>query len=86
MKINYHKKFYKNFDKLPVKIREKFYERLKIFSQNQFNPALNNHALVGKYKGFRSIDITGDLRAIFEPVDKDISLFIMVDTHSNLYK
>lgn len=86
MKINYHRKFYKNFDKLPVKIQEKFYERLRIFSQNPFSPVLKNHALIGKYKGYRSIDITGDLRAIFELIDKDTSLFIIVDTHSNLYK
>ena len=86
MKIDYHKKFYKTFDKLPIKIQEKFYERLRIFSQNQFNTVLNNHALTGEYRGYRSIDITGDLRAIFELIEKDTSLFIMVDTHSNLYK
>lgn len=86
MKIDYHKKFYKTFDKLPVKMQEKFYERLRIFSQNPFNVVLNNHALTGEYRGYRSIDITGDLRAIFELIDKDTSLFIMVDTHSNLYK
>ncbi len=34
MRVSYHKKFLKEFDRLPPKTKEKFYSRLKIFSQN----------------------------------------------------
>ncbi len=47
---------------------------------------LRNHALTGKYLGYRSIDITGSLRAIYRLLDQDIAYFIAVDTHPNLYK
>jgi mRNA-degrading endonuclease YafQ of YafQ-DinJ toxin-antitoxin module len=49
---------------------------------------LNNHALVWKYMWFRSINITGDFRAIF--IEKsnntyDFVEFIDIGTHSALY-
>lgn len=84
MIIVFQKKFEKAFKRLPPKVKEKFNERLTIFSQDEFNPILNNHALKGKYLGYRSINIAGDLRAIFTKKDED-TVFITVDTHSNLY-
>ena len=47
---------------------------------------LNNHPLGGKYRDCRSIDISGDFRAIYELVEKDIAYFVILDKHSNLYK
>lgn len=84
MQPDYHKKFKKQYHKLPKKIREKFTERLQIFRDNPMSPELNNHALHGEYLGYRSINITGDLRAVYE-VQKDAINFLFIDTHSNLY-
>ena len=86
MKPEYHKSFRKQFDKLPLKIQDKFENKLILFLQNQLNPILNNHSLSGEYEGCRSINITGDIRAIFY-VKKDSGVvFINIGSHSELYE
>ena len=85
MKIVFHKKFTKQFDKLPKKIQEQFYEKLVIFEIDPFNSSLKNHLIHYPYDECRSINITGDIRALYETID-DITLFIRVGSHSELYK
>ena len=86
MEIRLGKKFIKLYDKSPIKIRRSFDLRLTIFSQDKFHPILNNHALGGKYIGYRSINVTGDWRAIFrEFQDEEIIYFDLIGTHSQLY-
>lgn len=51
---------------------------------NEFDPLLNNHALGGKYAGFRSINITGDLRVLYKK-NGEFVIFVKIDSHSNLY-
>lgn len=84
MIIVFQDKFEKAFPKFPKKVKEKFKERLIIFERDQFDPVLNNHSLKGKYLGYRSINITGDLRAIYKKDGVDI-IFVTIDSHSNLY-
>lgn len=84
MNLVYHKDFIKDFKKLPKKIKEKFKERQVLFEKDEFNPALNNHALKGKWLGYRSMNVTGDVRAIFKR-DSESALFVAIDSHSNLY-
>ncbi|MCC6323827.1 type II toxin-antitoxin system YafQ family toxin [Candidatus Nomurabacteria bacterium] len=84
MRIDFHKKFVKQFYKQPKKIQEKFYTRLEIFSRDQFDPILNNHRVHHPYDGFRSINITGDLRALYDTSGNTI-IFIHIGTHSELY-
>ncbi len=64
----------------------KFKDRLRIFSINPFAPELNNHALNGKYTGCWSINVTGDLRAVYEILDNKNIRFLYIDNHNNLYK
>jgi addiction module RelE/StbE family toxin len=85
MRIDLHRDFKKQYRKLRVQNRKRFDERLVLFVRNPFDPVLNNHALKGKYKNCRSINITGDLRAIYETVGENAVLFVAIDTHSNLY-
>lgn len=85
MIIVFHKQFEKDFKRLPVKTREKFNERLIIFGKDQFDPALNNHSLAGKYSGYRSINITGDLRAIYVETNGEDVIFVAIGSHSKLY-
>ncbi|MDQ7009278.1 MAG: hypothetical protein Q9M94_03225 [Candidatus Gracilibacteria bacterium] len=57
--------------------------------KSPFDEILNNHSLNGKYLGLRSIDITGDFRAIFRefPNGKyEFVDFIDIGTHAQLYK
>lgn len=87
MKVRFAKKFKKNYRGSPLKIRREFDKRLKVFITDKFNPALNNHALVGQYISHRSINITGDWRAIFREFDDgEIVYFDLLGTHSQLYK
>ena len=66
MRILLHKNFDKNYKKLKESEKQAFKERRNIFLKNPFDPVLNNHPLGGQYKGYRSININGDLRVIFE--------------------
>ena len=85
MKIFLHKQFEKKFKKFNLKIQRAFYRKLELFSTNAFHPELNNHALKGRYTGYRSINITGDIRAIFIFLSEDSVEFDDIDNHNNLY-
>ncbi|MBI2448468.1 type II toxin-antitoxin system mRNA interferase toxin, RelE/StbE family [Candidatus Microgenomates bacterium] len=86
MKINYHRHFDKRYLNLSAKQKAKCKERLALFFQDEFCPILGNHPLKGKYQGYRSINIGGDLRAIYKKTATDAVVFVAVDTHSKLYK
>lgn len=85
MKIILHKNFEKKYIKLKPNEKKKFKGRINLFLKDPFNRVLNNHLLHGKYKKCRSINITADLRVIYEFVKEDTALFIAIDSHSNLY-
>lgn len=84
MDIDYSKNFRKQYKKLSANMKERCKERLHIFKENPFARELNNHALHGEYSGCRSINMTGDLRVIYE-VRQEGLRFLFIDTHSNLY-
>ena len=58
--------FKKKFKKLSPKIKDQFDARLILFEENRFNPILNNHSVEKRFPNCRSINITGDYRAIFK--------------------
>lgn len=84
MKIKLHKGFLKQYLRLRESQKKKFQERRDLFLRDEFNPILNNHSLKGKYLGYRSINITGDLRVIFRKTSQEV-IFVTIDSHSNLY-
>ena len=84
MIIVYHRHSKKSYKKLSPKVKEKLEERLRLFSKDEFDPILNNHALKGKFLGYRSINVTGNVRAIFKR-DAQSALFVAIDSHNNLY-
>jgi len=85
MNIGYHRRFEKSLGKIPHKIQNKFFERKELFIREPFHPLLNNHSVDKIYPGYRSLDITGDWRALFKPLENDAVIFMKIDTHSNLY-
>ena len=85
MEILSHKAFKKQFQKLPLKVKKKFFDKMELFLNNQFHPLLNNHAVDGVYLGWRSINITGDYRALYEQKSEDVVMFMRIGTHSELY-
>jgi len=66
MRIDLHRSFLKDFKKLPTKIRDQFVERKNLFLAIPFHPLLNNHSVEKRFPGCRSINVTGDYRAIFK--------------------
>ncbi len=85
MDVAFHKNFVKQYRALPQRTRIKCDARLVAFRKDPFASSLRNHALHGVYKGYRSIDVTGDVRAVYEPVSEDLAYFIFIGTHSELY-
>ena len=86
MHIHYSSRFRKQYKKLPKKISEKTLERIRIFVYNEFHPTLDNHSLHGPYAGRRSINITGDLRLIYEKYSDGSLNFIAIGAHSQLFR
>ena len=85
MKIILHKSFEKQYKKLGEHVKQQFKERRNTFLNDPFDLALNNHPLKGNYKGYRSIYINADVRALYKLIASDIALFVVIDSHSNLY-
>ena len=74
----------KQAKKLAPETRKRLIERIELFSDNPLNPILRNHALKGKYKEYRSIDVSGDIRALYLQKEHE-AIFDAVGTHSQLY-
>jgi len=85
VKIIFHNHFEKQILKLKLGERRRLRERLKIFLINPFDARLNNHALKGKYTDYRSINIGGDLRAVYKRMGENECVFTEIGTHSELY-
>lgn len=79
-----HRTFLKKFKKLSPKIKGRFGERLDLFLTNSTDPTLNNHAVERVFPNCRSINITGDYRAIFK-LENGTAIFINIGTHPELY-
>ena len=86
MQIRFHHNFRKQFQKLNRRQREKAEERLATFIENPFDPVLRNHPLKGRYLDYRSIDLSGDLRAIYKYKSENEAIFVILGKHSELYK
>ena len=59
-----------------------------LFSKNPNNPSLHNHALRDEWQGYRSINITNDVRALYKEVQigqGNVAYFVTVGTHKELY-
>jgi addiction module RelE/StbE family toxin len=90
VKVGQHPKFRKQLQKAPNHVRRAFQKRITLFLSDQYHPFLHNHLLTGDYQGFRSINITGNWRALYKEVvlDEDhiIIEFHLFGTHSQLYR
>lgn len=87
MKVDFTKNFLRQFKKLSPKDRQRFLERLEWFKIDPYDQRLRLHRLRGSKNNLYSIDVTGDLRALFQ-FDKKADpqvLFELIGTHSQLY-
>ncbi len=85
MVIKYLPKFKKQYMKLPDKIQRQFDERLMLFVENPTDPKLRIHPLKGKYQGYWSMNVNGDIRALYLVQKETIIIFAIIGSHSKLY-
>lgn len=89
-RIDFTKKFIKQLQKAPLAVKTSFRNRLQQFKKDPFTSILNNHQLKGKLRVYRSINVTGDWRALYlENINKPgetVIIFSLLGTHSQLYK
>lgn len=85
MKVRFHKRFVKDYNRLDLKIRRALEKHLQIFCINPYQAKLSNHPLKGKWQGYRSINISGDFRAVYKQVGEDEAIFVTIGSHSQLY-
>ena len=52
---------------------------------HKYDIKLNNHPLKGKWSGYRSINISGDLRALYKEMGEDKVIFTNIGSHNQLY-
>jgi addiction module RelE/StbE family toxin len=86
MTVRFHTQFEKQFQKLRKNQKAKVKERAAIFLDDPFAPILNNHPLQGACHGYRSINIGGDLQAVYRLLAPDTAVFVAVGKHTALYE
>ena len=86
MQIVFHKNFEKKYLKLSQPLKLKVKKAIVLFEQDHYNIVLKNHALSGKYTGYRSINVAGDVRIIYKLLYNNAVLFSEIGSHSALYK
>lgn len=85
MKVRFNKAFAKQLAKQSKKVEIALTSKLELFVADPRNTLLHNHALSGPWQGYYSINISGDIRAVFELLDKNTAYFVAIGTHSQLY-
>ena len=85
MNIKTSKSFNKQYSKLDLRVKQQFKQRVELFRASPFDETLRNHALKGKYLGYRSIDVNGDVRALYTVKGDTIIIFGFIGSHSQLY-
>lgn len=87
MNIDFSKSFDHQFQsRLTARQRQQTLDAIELFIDEPFHKDLRDHALYGKWVGYRSISVGGDLRLHFEIISGDRVLFEAVGSHSQLYK
>ena len=85
MTLKYLPKFKKQYKKLPQNFQKQFDNRMRLFVQDPTNQLLRIHPLKGNYAGYWSLNVNGDIRALYKIQGDEIVIFALIGTHSELY-
>ena len=85
MIIKYESQFKKQYKKLPKLYQDQFSEKLELFLIDPTAPQLRIHPLKGKFAGYWSMNINGDIRALYTVRGDEIIIFALIGSHSQLY-
>jgi addiction module RelE/StbE family toxin len=83
--VQFSRSFTKQFNKMPGKMQLKAQREIAAWRIRPTEVRFNDHALKGAYQGYRSINITGDWRALYYESGDTIIIFAFIGTHSQLY-
>ena len=85
-KIEYSKRFIKQFDQLRKNEKLRVIKTIELFRVDPFNKKLRNHQLLGEFDKYRSISAGGDIRLHYREKNDAITItFVAIGTHSQLY-
>jgi addiction module RelE/StbE family toxin len=85
MQIRYLPKFKKQYKKLPKKIQDQFDEKIRLFATDPTLPVLRVHPLKGNFAGYWSMNVSGDVRALYLMDGDTVVIFALIGMHSQLY-
>ena len=68
-----------------MKQQNRFWSRLELWQEDPNNPLLRLHELEGELANYYSINVTGDIRALYEIIGDVVYIYDMIGTHSQLY-
>lgn len=84
-RIEFSPVFRHQLEQVSFEIKVAFRGTLETFLEDPYHPSLRNHTLTGEYAGTRSVDVTGDVRALYREVSERI-IFVELGTHEQLYQ
>ena len=61
------------------------WERTALMHADPLHPLLNNHKLNPPFQGYRSINISGDIRLVYKKLGPDLYYLRAVGTHHQLF-
>lgn len=85
MLFRYSSTFKKQYHRLSKGLQKQFDERLQLMCDDPTHPHLRIHPLHGKYHGYWSMNVSGDVRALYKMEEDEVILFALIGTHSSLY-
>ncbi|MDR2975659.1 MAG: type II toxin-antitoxin system mRNA interferase toxin, RelE/StbE family [Propionibacteriaceae bacterium] len=86
MNVRFSKRLVKQLAKLSKRIQATTYTRIDLMLANPDDPILRRHRLKGHLHHLWSIDITSDVRALYETIGDDAIIYQLIGTHSELYR
>ena len=78
--------FKRQLKRVPSDVVKKLRKVIEQMEIDEFAPLLHNHKLKGEYSDYRSVNITGDWRLMYEKTMTDEYILVQIGTHSELYK
>ncbi len=79
------KRTYKKTISNNPELEARFWENVKLFTENPFAPQLKTHKLSGKLKELWSFTVAYDCRVVFYFVNNEVVEFVDIGRHADVY-
>lgn len=88
MEVAFSSSFRRAFKKIVLNdqnLESKFWEKMRVFLSDPYDPRLKTHKLSGKLKELWSFRLDYDVRIIFFFEGKDRAIFVDIGSHEEVY-